>query len=98
MKTKLLTVSCISSLSLAMLASCSDSTSDLYNPATPIAGVEGEGYSSADAGYIIASSDSETGSQLRQAAQQLQVPAQQQPQFLLAAKVNRVAQALRAAQ
>ena len=63
MKTKLLTVSCISSLSLAMLASCSDSTSDLYNPATPIAGVEGEGYSSADAGYIIASSDSETGSQ-----------------------------------
>lgn len=63
MKTKLLTVSYISSLSLAMLASCSDSTSDLYNPATPIAGVEGEGYSSADAGYIIASSDSETGSQ-----------------------------------
>ncbi|MBQ7078816.1 MAG: carbohydrate-binding domain-containing protein [Fibrobacter sp.] len=63
MNKKILSISCISSLSLAMLASCSDSTSDLYNPATPIAGVEGEGYSSADAGYIIASSDSETGSQ-----------------------------------
>ncbi len=63
MNKKILSISCISSLSLAMLASCSDSTSDLYNPATTIAGVEGEGYSSADAGYIIASSDSETGSQ-----------------------------------
>ena len=61
MRTKLLTVSCISGLSLAMLASCSDSSSDFYNPATPIAGVEDESSSSVDAG-IIASSDSETSS------------------------------------
>ena len=62
MNKKILAISCISSLSLAMLASCSDSNSDLYNPANPYAEENGES-SSADAGDIIASSNSETGSQ-----------------------------------
>jgi len=65
MKTKLLTASCISSLSLAMLASCSDSTPDFYNPTNPIAEVNEESSTSiADDGYsTIASSNSETGAQ-----------------------------------
>lgn len=46
MKTKFLTASCISGLSLAMLTSCSDSTPDFYNPTNPIAEVSEESSSS----------------------------------------------------
>jgi hypothetical protein len=55
---------CISGFSLGMLASCSDSNSDLYNPANPIAEIDSDSSSSiADEGYgDITSSDSETGS------------------------------------
>ncbi|SHK92710.1 carbohydrate-binding domain-containing protein [Fibrobacter sp. UWB12] len=64
MNKKILSISCISSLSLAMLASCSDSTSDLYNPANPFGEVNEESSSSvANAGAgdeIVVSSDSES--------------------------------------
>lgn len=46
MKTKFLSASCISGLSLAMLTSCSDSTPDFYNPTNPIAEVSEESSSS----------------------------------------------------
>lgn len=63
MNKRILIMGCISGFSLGMLASCSDSNSDLYNTGNPIAGIDSESSSStADEGYIdITSSDSETG-------------------------------------
>ena len=64
MKKKLLTVSCISSLSLAMLASCSDSSSDFINPVGGINNNPEISSSATDTGSgDIAYSSSETGSQ-----------------------------------
>ena len=64
MNKRILIMGCISGFSLGMLTSCSDSNSDIYNPANPIAGIDGDSSSSiADEDYSdITSSDSETGS------------------------------------
>ena len=64
MNKRILIMGCISGFSLGMFTSCSDSNSDIYNPANPIAGIDGDSSSSiADEDYSdITSSDSETGS------------------------------------
>ena len=64
MNKRILIMGCISGFSLGIFTSCSDSNSDIYNPANPIAEIDSDSSSSiADEGYgDITSSDSETGS------------------------------------
>ena len=64
MNKRILIMGCISGFSLGIFTSCSDSNPDIYNPANPIAGIDGDSSSSiADEDYSdITSSDSETGS------------------------------------
>ncbi len=64
MNKRILIMGCISGFSLGIFTSCSDSNSDIYNPANPIAEIDSDSSSSiADEGYgDITSSGSETGS------------------------------------
>ena len=64
MNKRILIMGCISGFSLGIFTSCSDSNSDIYNPANPIAEIDSDSSSSiADEGYgDITSCDSETGS------------------------------------